>query len=243
MLHGWAMSSAVFSEIASLLGRNYRVLCPDLPGHGASDPLPEFSLCAMVEHLSSWMAQLALPATAVLGWSFGGQLALEMALQCPEQVQSLLLVSTTPKFCQSADWPHGLPQTQLRLLGRNLERAYEKSLGDFFQLQFVGEELSRERLREILHFAVRTAALPEPQTARETLALLGVSDLRNRLGAIQQPTRIFHGDLDQIIPLGAGRFLAEQIPGASICTLPGIGHAPFLSAPEQLASQWNDFLR
>jgi pimeloyl-[acyl-carrier protein] methyl ester esterase len=243
MLHGWSMSSAVFGEVAALLSNKHRVLCPDLPGHGGSSPLAEFSLHAMAEQLRCWMIQLAIPPAALLGWSLGGQLALEMALEFPDQVQSLLLVSTTPRFCQSPDWPHGLPPTQLRLLERNLERAYEKTLGDFFQLQFEQESVSRERFREILQFAVRTSPQPELKTARETLAVLGATDLRSCLAAVRQPTQIFHGQIDRIIPLGAGRFMAEQIPGADLCELIGIGHAPFLSVPQQLASQWELFLQ
>ena len=75
MLHGWSMSSAVFAEVAQILGQYFRVLCPDLPGHGASDPAPDTSLPAFSEILGEWYLTLQLPAAALLGWSLGGQVA------------------------------------------------------------------------------------------------------------------------------------------------------------------------
>jgi len=243
MLHGWSMSSAVFSEVAELLEKNFRVLCPDLPGHGGSDPVNECSLPAFAERIGSWMRFLQLSRAALLGWSLGGQVAMQLALQNPQPVSHLLLVAATPRFCQAPGWSHGLPETQLRALDRNLARAYEKTMGDFFNLQFSGENMPKERYREILRFAVRPSQLPALASARETLTVLGTSDLRNDLRSIAQPTQILHGEADQIIPVAAGRYLAEQIPQSEIHVMPGVGHAPFFSRPEESVKLWLDFLQ
>ena len=242
MLHGWSMSSAVFAEVAPQLGRHFRVLCPDLPGHGGSGPPPETSLLAFAESLALWSRSLQLAPAALLGWSLGGQVALQLALDKAIQLTHLLLVSTTPRFCQSDNWSHALPKAQLKLLERNLSRAFEKTMGDFFNLQFAGEDLPKERYRQILQFAVRASNLPTCELAREVLKILGGSDQRQQIQAIDLPTQVLHGEIDQIIPLGAGIFLSENIPGALFTPLPGVGHAPFFSRPQESVLNWLDFL-
>ncbi|HEY5672569.1 MAG TPA: alpha/beta fold hydrolase [Malonomonas sp.] len=243
MLHGWSMSSAVFAEVAPPLGRHFRVLCPDLPGHGGSDPALATSLRAFAEMLSTWSHLLKLAPAALLGWSLGGQVALQMATERNLQLRKLLLVATTPRFCQTDGWTHALPATQIKALDRNLGRAFEKTMGDFFNLQFAGEDLPKERYRQILQFAVRTSQLPDIDFCRKVLQVLGTSDQRQQLATLDLPTQVVHGERDQIIPSGAGCFLAEQIPGATLELLPGVGHAPFFSRPDDCVARWFDFLQ
>ncbi len=243
MLHGWSMSSAVFSELAPRLGRYFRVLCPDLPGHGSSEPAAETSLSGFAAALSDWSRLLKLSPAVLLGWSLGGQVALQLALDKAIPLQQLLLVATTPRFCQTIGWTHALPATQIKALDRNLGRAFEKTMGEFFNLQFAGEELSKERHRQILQFAVRPAQLPDSDFSRQVLQVLGHSDQRQFLPRLNLPTQILHGELDQIIPVAAGRYLAEQIPGATFELIPGVGHAPFFSRPDLCVDRWLDFLQ
>ncbi len=242
MLHGWSMSSAVFSEVASQLAEDFRILCPDLPGHGDSEPVLSCSLEAFASRLELWIKQLNLPAASLLGWSLGGQVALQIALNGRVALSHLLLVATTPRFSQTDNWPHGLPQTQLRALDRNLGRAFEKTMGDFFNQQFSDGEVNKERYRQILQFAVRPTQLPEVEQARETLKVLGVADLRGQLRTLRVPTQVLHGQLDRIIPIGAGAFLAEEIPGAEFCRVPEVGHAPFFSQPDLCLQYWRRFI-
>ncbi len=243
MLHGWSMSSVVFSEVAPLFAGHYRVLCPDLPGHGQSEPLAEYQLSSFATAIEVWAAQVAAESTALLGWSLGGQVALQMAAAGSLEIDKLLLIATTPRFCQSEDWPYGLPVTQLRALDRNLGRAYEKTLGDFFNQQFAADELTKERYRQILGFAVRPGQLPQADQARKALTVLGQEDLRQLLSEVRQPALVMHGALDQIIPLGAGEYLAAELPNARLCRLSDVGHAPFFSQPREAVKQCLSFLQ
>lgn len=243
MLHGWSMSSVVFSEVARLLAGDFCVLCPDLPGHGQSEALVGSSLICFAESIEQWSELLDIKSTVLLGWSLGGQLALQLAANKQLRISKLLLVATTPRFCQTDGWLHGLPVTQVRALDRNLGRAYEKTMGDFFNLQFAGETLPKERYRQILKFAVRCGQLPQPDIARETLRELSQADLRPLLVDIEQPTLIIHGELDQIIPVTAGDYLTQSLPKAQFFPLPKVGHAPFFSNPEECVSRCQEFLQ
>jgi pimeloyl-[acyl-carrier protein] methyl ester esterase len=241
LLHGWSMSHAVFGELAELLANDFRLLIPDLPGHGESAAAEPCSLDSFSQILACWLKELGLEQVDLLGWSLGGQLGLQFSALYPQMIRRLLLLSTTPRFCAGDNWSAGLPQTELRALRRGLQRRYLVTMGDFFDLQFAGEDLSAERRREILKFAVRPASLPDPAAALLTLDLLGQEDLRPLLTSIDRQALVIHGENDQIIPAAAGRYLADNLPDARFVPLPGIGHAPLLSCPVPLARLMSEF--
>jgi len=243
LLHGWAMSHAVFSELALILAAEFRLLLPDLPGHGDSTRVEPCSLAAMSAAIGAWLRGLELIPVGILGWSLGGQVAMSLGLEQPALVERMVLVSTTPRFCSAGDWTAGLPSGELRALQRGLQRRYLATMGEFFDLQFMGENLNAERRREILGFAVRSSLLPAPNEALEALAILGKEDLRGRLSAIHQPTLVIHGEMDRIVPCAAGRYLAAHIAEAGLLSLQGIGHAPFLSDPERIAAHLRRFFQ
>jgi pimeloyl-[acyl-carrier protein] methyl ester esterase len=242
LLHGWAMSSAVFAEAIDALASDCRVLAPDLCGHGGTDPGAGYALADFAADLREWFDASGLEEFNLLGWSLGGEVAIELYPAVRDRLRRLVLVGATPRFVAGPDWPHGLPDIQGRAMARDLRRAYEKTLGDFFALQFEGENLPCDRFRRIAEFAVRLGRLPAPEVALAALETLRGADLRDRLGEVEVPTLVQHGELDRIIPAGAGRFLGERLPQARYVEIPGAGHAPFLSRPEETFALWREFL-
>jgi pimeloyl-[acyl-carrier protein] methyl ester esterase len=242
LLHGWSMSSAVFAEVIEELAANFRLLAPDLRGHGASDPGAGYAFADFAVDLAEWIQALDLREVVLVGWSLGGQVALELCPLIREQLRRLILVSTTPRFTAAADWAAGLPDLQVRAMARDLKRNYLKTMGDFFALQFAGEEMPRERYRRIVDFAVRDGRLPEPEVALAALETLRLGDQRSGLGAINVPALVQHGELDRITLPGAADYLAGHLPAAELELLPGIGHAPFLSQPQEVCRRWREFL-
>lgn len=240
LLHGWCFSSLVFAEALTAFSADYRVLAPDLPGHGASDPATDYGFAALAADLREWLAALSLDRIRLLGWSMGGQVALELAAALPpEQVERLLLVAATPRFCAADDWPHGLPEGQVRALERQLRRDCPGALKDFRERMLAGEELPSARCQRI---DALIGPPPAPADALAALAALRREDQRSCLAALDCPTLVQHGELDAITLPGAARTLAEEIPGARLDLLPGIAHAPFLSRPDEVFAQWRTFL-
>lgn len=232
LVHGWSMSSAVFDEVLQELGADYRVLAPDLRGHGASAPGAAYALADFAGDLAEWMDGLELADAVLLGWSLGGMTCLEAYPALGRRVRQLVLVGTTPRFAAASDWEHGLPEGQIRSMARNLRRNYHKTMGDFFSLQFAPGETSRERGRAIIEFAVREGSLPEPAVAAAALETLRTADLREQLDAVACPVLIIQGEADPITRPGAAAWLAENLSQARLELIPGVGHAPFLSRPE-----------
>lgn len=242
LLHGWSMSSAVFSEVLPLLGSRHLALAPDLRGHGNSAPGPGYALDDFAADLETWLLACGHRQIDLLGWSLGGQVAIRLARRRRIEVRTLLLVATTPKFVAAGDWPHGLPAGQVRVMARDLARAYTKTQGDFFQLQFAGEAMPRQRLRQIVSFAVRGGNLPPVEVALAALETLKGGDLRPELADLASPVLVQQGGLDRITLPGAAVALAAASPRGRLALLPERGHAPFLSAPQESVEAWEAFL-
>lgn len=243
LLHGWSMSSAVFAEVIELLCADYRVLAPDLRGHGASDGGDGYAFADFAADLQEWIEALDLRGAALVGWSLGGQVAFELFASVCERLRRLVLVGTTPRFAAAADWTAGLPEIQVRAMARDLRRDYLRTMGDFFARQFAEGEVSRERYRQIATFAVRGRTLPPPEVALAALESLRRGDQRRLLAGIDRPVLVMHGTLDPITLPGAAAYLAETLPKAELELLPGVGHAPFLSRAQQVCQRWQEFLR
>jgi pimeloyl-[acyl-carrier protein] methyl ester esterase len=241
LLHGWSISAAVFNEVARLLASDFRLLIPDLPGHGGSSPALQNDLAGIAADLMCWIAATEENPVTLIGWSLGGMLSLEIVRQNKLSVDRLVLIGTTPRFTIYDDWMFGLPAVQVQALIRNLERRFESALGDFFALAFAGEKISDERLRTIRNFAVRHSPLPDHDVALDLLNMLTVQDQRDILAEIHQPVRVLHGELDRIVPVAAGRYLAEMLPQGEFIEFAAIGHAPFLSQPQSVAEKIREF--
>lgn len=241
LLHGWSISAAAYSEIAGILSPDYRLLIPDLPGHGGSSPAVTSDFSGMIKDLVAWIDAVIDAPVILSGWSLGGMLAIQLARCGSIEVERLALVGTTPRFTNSDDWEFGLPSTQVRALTRNLKRRFEATLADFFSLTFAGESVSLERLREIRNFAVRNCPLPDKTAAVDMLEQLTMQDQRGELAGLNCPVLVMHGALDQVSPVAAGRYIAETVPNGTFVEFPGAAHAPFWSQPEEFVARLREF--
>ena len=95
LVHGLGGSATNWCELAPLLARRFRLVIPDLPGHGHSDPMPAVSgLHAFADRVFAVMeAEQGVPAP-VVGHSLGGLVAVRLALRYPEAVPALVLAGS-----------------------------------------------------------------------------------------------------------------------------------------------------
>jgi pimeloyl-[acyl-carrier protein] methyl ester esterase len=244
MLHGWGMHSGLWLPALPRLIERYRLHLVDLPGHGYSDALATpapLSLSRLVEAVELAIAETSAPGPLmILGWSLGGQVALEWARLRPERVGALVLMSTTPSFVQRPGWPHAMAEATLRQFGDELRVAYRPTLQRFVTLQVQGSEHARDALAS-LRSQLFARGEPSPQALRDSLELLASSDLRSAIGAISKPALVIAGDRDTLTPVAAARWLASALPQASLVVVPGAAHAPFLSHPEAVVAALDAF--
>lgn len=241
LLHGWAMSSAVFGEAVQNLSNEFCVLTPDLPGHGQSTGCKDYSLDSLARDLALWMEGLQLTDVRLLGWSLGGQIALRLASLTKHRLSRLLLISTTPRFVADEEWSHGLAEGQVRIMAQGLKRRFARTLEGFFNQQFGEQEINSDRRQWLSEHLSPSVIPPQHEATLGALETLRTSDLRAELGELELPTLVLHGTEDKIIPLGAGRYLAGTLAQARFQPLEQAGHAPFLSCPEEVFQLWREF--
>ena len=242
MLHGWGHSSVAFERVRDCWNGPGRLLAPDLPGHGHSGPGRGYELPLVAQDLLEWLDELKVQDLVLLGWSFGGQLALEMVRHLGGRLRALLLVASTPCFVQKDCWAAGQPVGRLRLLERQLRRDFLGGLEGFFRSQFQGETLANDLLESLWKEQLRRADPPREDATLAGLRMLAGNDWRTSLPVPACPVLVQHGAEDVVIPVAAGRFLADRLPGSRLELWSGCGHAPMLSRPQSCARLWQEYL-
>lgn len=226
LIHGWGMHGGVWTDVRDQLALEYRVHVVDLPGMGYSAPVSPYDLPQLAQVLAA-----ALPQnTAVFGWSLGGQVALRLALDHPQQVSRLVLIGATPRFVNGSGWQSGVAAEVFRQFAAQVAADYHDTMTRFLGLQAFGGESSRTLLRDLRE---RFFARPVPDSAvlQEALRILLETDLRAELPQLHQPLLLIHGNRDTLAPAEASRWMATQVPGAQLRVIEGASHAPFLSHP------------
>ncbi len=92
LIHGWTCDETFWASNIPGLSRQYRVLTVDLPGHGQSEPAPEYSIDAFADAVSAVMTEAKVKRATIVGHSMGGHVLLAMARRHREQVTSLVAV-------------------------------------------------------------------------------------------------------------------------------------------------------
>ena len=237
LIHGWGMHGGIWGRIVERLAQCRRVLCVDLPGHGASAPVDEFTLDGLVQALSDRFDE----PLAVCGWSLGGQVAMRWAALHPQQVSKLILLATTPRFVKCTDWPHALAAQTLQEFAAALLEDHAQTLKRFFALQVRGS-MDERALLASLRAQMLSRGEPDLAALRGGLEVLRGTDLRATLPRLRQPTLVLAGERDMLTPAAASAYMAQALPDARLMCVAGAAHAPFLSHPDMVVERMVGFL-
>ena len=152
----------------------------------------------------------------VLGWSLGGMLAIEAALEAPKQISALVLLSTTLKFCSDEDYRWGVKPEELRAMKLGIrknraetQRAFTANVCAPHSEELVPAETLHEDQAELL----------------AGLDYLSQTDLREKDFSQSPPSLVYHGKKDQIISSNAGRMVSQQLNSDTLMRYNGMGHA------------------
>jgi len=240
LLHGWGLHSGIWATLAPELARNFSVTCVDLPGHGRSPPLAATPASGALDAWTGAVAAAVPPGAAWLGWSLGGQVALNAAL-AGHDIRRLVLVATTPRFLASPGWPCGMDPAVLASFADGLAGDHRRTLRKFLALQLRGDRHAASLL-QTLSAVLEAGGEADTATLETGLAILAGTDLRERLARIPQPALVVSGERDTLAPPEAGRRLAAALPAGRFELLAGAAHAPFLAAPGQFGELLRAFL-
>lgn len=241
LLHGWGLNLRVWDRLTEALCDSFRVIAVDLPGHGRSD----WSASAGTPAAQAWRVLDTLAPISdrysLLGWSLGGQIALDLAAAMPARVEHLVLVAATPRFAAAPDWPYGAEPETLERLATQLRTDYRRTVSDFLDLQVRGSSESAEVLAH-LRAALFEHGEAQPEALAAGLELLRNTDLRPTLSLVRAPALVVAGQYDRVTRPAASRALAEALPNAKYVELRRAAHAPFLSHSAEFTRLMREFL-
>lgn len=221
LLHGANDQAGAWARVAPALARSRRVLIPDLPGHGQSEPaagpLAVTDLLAGVEALLA--AEAPGQAVTLAGNSLGGFLALLEAHRHPERVSHVVLVNGAAVTAGGG---------RVELLPKTREEARQAlakltAPGAPPPPGFVLDDLVRRGpgspLARLLHSPVSELALD------------------GRLGEVRVPVTLLWGESDQLLPASYAETLRSQLPAARLVLLRSCGHMPQRECPALLLGE------
>ncbi|MCX4190679.1 pimeloyl-ACP methyl ester esterase BioH [Methylophaga sp. OBS3] len=232
LIHGWSMNRHVWKCIKPMLENDFTLHCVDLPGHGDSD----WQINGL--EMSSVIAEFAakLPEKcSMIGWSMGGQFAMEFAKHYPERVSKLLCIAATPKFVADEKWPTAMPVETFGAFSEGLAQDPQQLMQSFLKLQARGAESSRETIK-ILRDDVLASKAAHPEALRDGLICLAEFDGRKLLADLTVPVSFLLAEKDNLIPVTLADALIRLNADIHCQVIEGAGHAPFISHPEQTAT-------
>lgn len=238
VLHGWGLNANIWTPISDALSKQGRLTRLDLPGYGES-PWPQGE--AITFNRLCELTLAALPEKChLLGWSLGGLVATQLALQAPERFHSLTTVASSPYFpAAEPDWP-GIEPAILNQFGKQLSKDFRRTVERFLALQSLGSPHAKADVK-----AIKEWLFSKPMASVEVLDagldMLAQVDLRSQLKHITLPFLRIYGRLDALVPASVAAQVTQLAPHSESYIAAHCSHAPFISDPEGFLAAWSDF--
>lgn len=240
-LHGWGMSGSVWQG-QHVLSDRYRLIIPDLRGHGRSSaPESGYEFDCFAHDLLELFIRLDLDRAVVIAWSMGVLVALTAFPLIRGRLAALVFVSGTPKFTADEGYPYGLSSSESRGLGLRMKKNHHDAMHHFIRGMFTEEENSWG-CPERMVSAESGYEYPDGRAARLSLKSLADADLRSALPGIDVPVLLVHGSDDNVCPVAAAHYMAGELPESRLVMLTGAGHAPFLTKPIEFNESIRQFI-
>ena len=232
LVHGSNSSLHTFESLVRILEDKYRLISYDQPGHGLTGPHPldDYSAQGMFEAIDAVVDATGIEKFAIAGHSMGGWIAWRYALERPEQLSALILISASgaPPSPKS-----GKPRPYLgaritrhpvgRFLGEHITPRYlvEQSLFDsIFDPARVTEKMV-DRYWQLLR-------LPGNRRAAGLLALVDREpEYGQQLSELSLPTLVLWGEEDLVVPLDNATTFSDLIPRSDLQVFKGVGFCRF----------------
>jgi 3-oxoadipate enol-lactonase len=234
LVHGLMMSGEMFEPaLVEHFATRHRVIIPDLRGHGRSRGLPPpYGASQLASDLSHLLDHLGIDSTAVLGYSHGGAIAQQLALDDPKRCNRLVLACTYAyNMATTREWIEDhLALLFIRVLG--LKRFANLAVSQGMP------QVDKERANRLADI-IRNQDLKLMLTAwREMM----VFDSRKRVAEIRCPTLVIAGSNDKGVPAHHAKMLHGGIPGSRLVLINGADHTLILAHPDEFMRVTDEFL-
>ena len=240
LIHGSNASLHTWQPWVERLGKDYRIISLDLPGHGltGSHPGGVYDYPVFVDVVDKLMTKLGVEKAVIGGNSMGGGTAWMFALTHPEKTEAVLLVDAAgaPAW-QSKKTPIGFRMMRMPVV-KELARfiaprsMFESSLKTSMSVHSKIDDVLVDRYWELNRYPGNREATMK----RFSLQHNNHPATKDKLAAIKAPVMVMWGEEDNLIPVSSARWFAEAIPGARLVVYPKVGHIPMEEVPEKSAA-------
>jgi pimeloyl-ACP methyl ester carboxylesterase len=213
LVHGVAMRAADMAPLFHSLKKRHRIYAPDLLGFGESDAPPDsdYSVATQADVIRGFMDAVQLKQPDVAGLSMGGWIALELAAEHPERVHRLVLLSSAGLGFESI-----LTETSFSATTVEEQRRSFALQSDFLP------KLPAFILRDFLRHSAKKRTVV--RASMRAMLTRGELLMDGKLQQVRMPALIVHGTRDRIVPYSVALRMKQQMPQATLVTLPGCGH-------------------
>ncbi|WP_286234314.1 pimeloyl-ACP methyl ester esterase BioH [Thalassotalea sediminis] len=227
-IHGWGLNGGIWQPLAERLASDFRVITIDMPGYGKNHTVSchPYSLANVAQQICTVVTEPAV----YIGWSLGGLVANQIALDFPEKTKALVNIASTPFFVQQNQWP-GIDRTVLTNFHNQLSLDTKKTIESFLKIQAMGSPHLRQDVKKIREL-VMALPMADKTTLDQSLNLLESTDQRSRLGDIKAPYLRMYGKLDGLVPKTVINKIDQLSPNSDHVIFEKSSHAPFISEPE-----------
>jgi pimeloyl-ACP methyl ester carboxylesterase/CRP-like cAMP-binding protein len=244
LVHGWSSSWYAMSPLIRLLSQRFRAVAIDLPGYGASPPLPErVTIPAYADILANFIERVTDGPVVLVGHSMGGMTSLTMALRYPELVERMVLIGPTisGRLSQYINF-YVSPITMLERfgLGSLIVSTVERMMvGVTDRLMRPASFAERSGITREEHLRLQ-ADVRRPGQGKvraECFFAMRENDLRGKLSQVETPALVLWGAEDNTVPLRDAGVVADEWPTADLRIIPKAGHWPHFETPDTVRRQ------
>ena len=231
ILHGWQDAPEEWQIVKTEIEKSgIKVVVPDLPGFKKQYELDRpWNLDDYVEWAKKFVYQNIDHKFFILGYSFGGRVAMKFIAKYPEKVSGLILVSSAGVSVR--------PKAKIAIFW-----AFSKIGTVIFSLPILRQ--FRPLLRRVIYFIAGTTDFKRIETEylKETFKMVIKEDLKNLLPKINVPTFILWGDKDIVTPLKDAYLMHKKIPNSELEILKDFKHCSYIQFPKITAQKIISFI-
>ena len=235
LLHGFSHDSRVWRPQLRSLAEEFSVIAWDAPGAGLSDdPMESCSFDDWADSLAGFMDAIEIPASHLVGLSWGGVLAQVMAHRHPARVRSLVLADTYAGWRGSLPAPMPAERLAACLADSRLPPAE-------FVARYLPGMFSASPPADAVDELATIMADVHPLGFRLMATALAEADTTGFLPTLTVPTLLVWGDADVRSPIGIADQFRGAIPAAALVEIHGAGHVSNLERPEEFTAAVRTF--
>ena len=246
LIHGSNASLHTWEKWIAILGKDYRIISLDLPGHGLTgkNPAGVYDNASYVDVVDRLLVKLNIDKAVIGGNSMGGGVSWLYTITHPDKVEALLLVDASGQpYAKSGEIPLGFRLMRTPVLKEAARfiaprSIFESSVKTSMNVQSKIDDKLIDRYWELNRYPGNREATMQRFSTPNSMT----PGTRETLANIKVPVLILWGARDNLIPVSSAKWFAEAIPQARVIIYPDVGHIAMEEIPQKSAADVKSWL-